>query len=39
MLDSPIAFFPGPADHTTFIEGASPRTMERYTLSLTVAKV
>ena len=29
--------FPGLGEHTTFIEGASPRTMERYTLNLTGA--
>ncbi|MBI3989036.1 MAG: NAD(P)/FAD-dependent oxidoreductase [candidate division NC10 bacterium] len=37
LLDELEAVFPGFRDHITFAEGASPRTMERYTLNLTGA--
>jgi phytoene desaturase len=37
LLEELEAIFPGLRDHVTFSEGASPRTMERYTLNLTGA--
>lgn len=37
LLDEIEAVFPDFRDHITFAEGASPRTMERYTLNLTGA--
>jgi prolycopene isomerase len=37
IMDELEKLFPGLKSHTTFAEGASPRTMERYTLNLTGA--
>jgi phytoene desaturase len=37
LLNEIEAVIPGLRDHVTFAEGASPRTMERYTLNLTGA--
>lgn len=37
LLNEIEAVFPSLRDHITFAEGASPRTMERYTLNLTGA--
>jgi len=37
LLEELEAVFPSLRDHITFAEGASPRTMERYTLNLTGA--
>jgi prolycopene isomerase len=37
LLEELEAVFPGVRGHVTFAEGASPRTMERYTLNLTGA--
>ncbi len=37
LLEELEAVFPGVRAHITFAEGASPRTMERYTLNLTGA--
>ena len=37
LTDALEAVIPGVHDHLTFAEGASPRTMERYTLNLTGA--
>ncbi len=37
LLNELEAVFPGFRNHITFAEGASPRTMERYTLNLTGA--
>jgi phytoene desaturase len=37
LLEELEAVFPSVRDHITFAEGASPRTMERYTLNLTGA--
>ncbi len=37
LLEELEAMFPGLRAHVTFSEGASPRTMERYTLNLTGA--
>ena len=37
LLEELEAVFPGVGGHVTFAEGASPRTMERYTLNLTGA--
>ena len=37
LLEELEAIFPGVRRHITFAEGASPRTMERYTLNLTGA--
>ena len=37
LLEELEAVFPGLRGHVTFAEGASPRTMERYTLNLTGA--
>lgn len=37
LLNEIEAVIPGFRDHITFAEGASPRTMERYTLNLTGA--
>jgi phytoene desaturase len=37
LMDDLEKLFPGLRKHITFIEGATPRTMERYTLNLTGA--